>query len=270
MSSSFPRLSLVLLLGLSLGAVRPLEAQRVVLDDEWCHEGSGDRNTERYCEVREFTLEARDLVRVDAAPNGGISVEGWDRNEISLRARVSAWSRSGNPKELTDRIEVGAGSLISADGPRQREREGWSVSYRLMVPQGSDLELESLNGGIRIEGVHGNMGLETMNGGISLRDIGGNVKGKTTNGGLDVELSGSQWDGTGLDLRTTNGGIQLALPEGYRAELETGTVNGGIQTDFPITVQGRLRRTHFTTDLNGGGPPIRLVTTNGGVQIRSR
>jgi hypothetical protein len=60
----------------------------------------------------------------------------------------------------------------------------------------------------------------------------------------------------------------MLIPEDYRARLETGTVNGGFRIDFPITIQGRITRRRITTDLNGGGPTIRAVTTNGGVVIR--
>ncbi|MGH7719113.1 MAG: hypothetical protein ACREON_09755, partial [Gemmatimonadaceae bacterium] len=70
-----------------------------------------------------------------------------------------------------------------------------------------------------------------------------------------------------LDLRTTNGGVDLSIPGNYSATLETGTVNGGMSIDFPITVQGRITR-RLTTQLGGGGPTIRAITTNGGVRIR--
>jgi hypothetical protein len=266
----FLKVSLFLILGLSLGSIQTVDAQRIVVDDEWCDDDSGNRDSERYCEVREYTLDVRELIAIDAAPNGGIQVEGWNRNEISLRAKVTAWSRQGDPQEIVNDIDLETGRVITAHGPKAENREGWAVSFRLMVPQDSDLELESMNGGIRIEGVHGDMDFETMNGGITLRDVGGNVRGRTTNGGLNVSLAGSQWQGEGLDLQTTNGGIVFSVPEDFRARLETGTVNGGFDTEFPITLRGRLRARRFTTDLNGGGPPIRLVTTNGGVQIRAR
>ena len=83
---------------------------------------------------------------------------------------------------------------------------------------------------------------------------------------LRVELTGRTWEGDGVELRTTNGGVQIRVPDDYSAELETGTVNGGLDLEFPITVQGRLRRTLRTT-LGEGGPLIRVMTTNGGVSI---
>jgi DUF4097 and DUF4098 domain-containing protein YvlB len=259
-----------LFLILALPTADPVEAQTVIPNDEWCDDDSGDSRSERYCEVREYSLNARDLVRVNAEPNGGIRVEAWDRNEISLKAKVQAWSRRGDPQELVNDVEVDAGNTISADGPKTEDREGWSVSFRLMVPRNSNLDLESVNGGISITGVHGDMDFETSNGGIKLEDVGGKVEGRTQNGGVSVLLSGSQWEGEEMDVQTTNGGVTLTVPENFRANLQTGTVNGSFNTDFPITLQGRLRSNRISTELNGGGPPIRLVTTNGSVRLKSK
>ena len=130
-----------------------------------------------------------------------------------------------------------------------------------------DLDLETMNGGIGIEDVEGAMRLRATNGGISLDHVGGDVRGKTENGGLQITLDGSRWRGGGLDVQTSNGGVELFVPTGYSAQLETGTVNGGFTVDFPISVQGRLSQ-RLTTQLGGGGATIRAMTTNGGVAIR--
>jgi hypothetical protein len=49
--------------------------------------------------------------------------------------------------------------------------------------------------------------------------------------------------------------------------IETGTVNGRVETDFPVTLQGRLRRQQLTIPLNGGGKTLRVTTTNGSVRL---
>jgi DUF4097 and DUF4098 domain-containing protein YvlB len=132
-----------------------------------------------------------------------------------------------------------------------------------------DLSLESTNGGISIAQVSGDLEFQTTNGGVKLADVAGNVHGRTTNGSLTVELSGSEWQGTGLDAATTNGGVVLVLPDGYNAHLEAGTRNGGLHFDFPVTVQGRIDR-NISTDLGSGGAPIRVRTTNGGVTVKKK
>ena len=52
--------------------------QRGDPDHEWCDESWRNRDDDRFCEVREFTLPPRNLVSLDGGPNGGIDVMGWD------------------------------------------------------------------------------------------------------------------------------------------------------------------------------------------------
>ncbi len=238
-------------------------------DQAWCAEDDWDDDERSgHCEVREMSLPASGELTVDARPNGGIRVEGWGRNEVLVQAKVTARARSDDrARDLVEAVEISTRGRVSADGPDTERRESWWVSYRIYVPRGYDLTLRSTNGGIGVDGVRGALALQTTNGGIRLQDVGGDVRARTTNGGLDISLAGRSWQGEGLDAQTTNGGIELGLPEGYGASLEAGTTNGGFSIDFPITVQGRIGR-RISTQLGGGGPPIRVVTTNGGVQIR--
>lgn len=227
---------------------------------------------ERHCEVRDSSMPAGPL-NVDAGQNGGISIEAWDGNDIRVRAIVQTSARSASrARDIAGQVQVQAGGgRVYATGPELERRENWSVSYRINVPRRNDLELRANNGGITIVGVNGNMRFDTRNGGVKLVDIGGRVNGETRNGGLNVSLSGDRWDGDGLDVETSNGGVTLSLPENYNAELETRTVNGGLRIDFPITVQGELTgRRGISTTLGSGGPLVRVRTTNGGVKIGRR
>jgi hypothetical protein len=241
-------------------------------DDDPCRDQGWDDRYFRTCEVREESLPAGPLT-VDAGRNGGIQIHGWDRNEIRIRAAVTAQARTeADAKQLASEVQVQAGGgRVSSTGPASRDRQWWSVSYRINVPRRNDLDLTAHNGGIAISGVTGTMRFETTNGGVRLSEIGGDVRGETRNGGLNVELSGSRWDGAGLDVETSNGGVNLTIPEGYNADLTTRTVNGGFRTDFPMTIQGELSPRHgITTTLGSGGPPVSVRTTNGGLRINKR
>jgi DUF4097 and DUF4098 domain-containing protein YvlB len=112
---------------------------------------------------------------------------------------------------------------------------------------------------------------ETTNGGLVFHDVSGDIRGRATNGGIKVELSGSRWQGAGMDVQTTNGGVRVSLPSDFSAELEARAVNGGISVDFPITVSGLVNtRREIRATIGSGGPPIRVATTNGGVRISRR
>ncbi len=155
----------------------------------------------------------------------------------------------------------------AVSGPRTGRDEGWSVSFEVFVPRTTNLSLTSVNGGISARNVDGDVQATTTNGGITMRELSGDVRGSSTNGGINVHLTGRIRDGAGVDLRTTNGGVQVTLPASYGANLQASTVNGGINSEIPLSVQGRIGRS-VNAEINGGGPTVRLRTTNGGIRIR--
>jgi hypothetical protein len=278
-------------LGLALSLAAPALAQNAELkaipDREWCNkEHSGDYDGSRTCTVYEATWAGGGSISVDGRPNGGIEVRGWDRNEVRLRAKVVTRAENdAEARQLASEVRVLTGPTIHAEGPRgERTRErSWHVSYKLDVPHDAALTLESLNGGIHLERLDGNVTFTTTNGGLHLKDMGGNVKGRTTNGGVHVELTGSEWRGEGLDLVTTNGGVHVQVPSGYNAQLDVGTTNGRVHSkvshrpaidddedeaeDDDSRARRHDRRRNLSLTLGSGGRPLRIRTTNGGVHV---
>jgi len=234
-------------------------------------ENRGNYDRAQFCELRNITLRPESKISVDGRENGGVAFYGWDRNEVKVVAMIQANANDDNQAEaLAKQIRINTnGGRISADGPSSHPRSWWSVSYEIYVPTRSNLEAVTRNGGVSAEDVEGDLDFQATNGGIRVANVGGDVHGETTNGGVSASLSGSSWRGKGLDLRTMNGGVSLTIPRGYNARLETGTTNGGMRVDFPITVQGLIGK-RIQTQLGTGGPPVRVVTTNGGVRISER
>jgi hypothetical protein len=247
-------------------------AAQVRRDRNWdrCSDWGGDRDMEQVCNLIDTTIPApAGTLFIDGRTNGGITIFGSSRRDILVRAKISANARSRERAEaLAEAIKIHTdGNRISADGPDNRGREWWSVEFEVEVPAHMDLDLRAHNGGISVADVTGTLRMETENGGIHLESVNGDVVAETANGGLHVELDGDGWVGKGLDAVTTNGGVHVQVARGYSAHLETGTVNGGVDIDFPVTVQGKIGR-RISTDLGKGGPTVRVITTNGGVDIR--
>lgn len=232
---------------------------------------SWNNDRARVCEVRTYTISASSKISADGGDNGGVSFIGENRRDVKVVARVQASADDdATATAIARQIRIVTdGGQIRAEGPPQRRHNSWSVSYDVYVPSQTNLDATTENGGISAENVRGEMNLEATNGGIRLSDLAGNVRARTTNGGVTANLSGTTWQGQGLDLQTTNGGATVYVPRGYNAQLETGTTNGGVRVDFPITVRGSLNR-RISTQLGSGGPLVRVVTTNGGVHIAER
>ncbi|HVF89966.1 MAG TPA: DUF4097 family beta strand repeat-containing protein [Blastocatellia bacterium] len=242
------------------------QERKMDCNDNWW----GDRYSS-HCEIQEQTLPAGGTLSVNGGRNGGVSVKGWERNNVLVRARIQTGAKtSAEAAELARQIKIETGgSQIRAEGPTGQDDKHWAVSYEIFVPQQSDLSLETYNGGISITDVRGQIEFKAHNGGVSLKRLGGNVRGTTTNGGLSVDLAGTRWEGEGLDAVTRNGGVSISVPENYSARLESGTRNGGLNLGFPLTVQGRVDK-EISVDLGSGGATVRAVTTNGGVTIRRK
>lgn len=275
MHASTRRLLVVAALGAALPF--PLLAQRAMTSDaEWldnCRNNWGD-DRGHACEVRDVPVRLSGrAIEIDGRQNGSIRVQGWDGNDVKVTARLQANGESdADAQALLKDIRITSdGRRVSAEGPNNDRgyRSGWSASYVVMVPRRFDLSLDAYNGSLGVDGVTGKLELSTHNGSVTLTDVGGDVHARTQNGSLNVQLAGTSWSGDGLDAVTQNGSVRLAVPASYAATLETGTVNGRINTDIPITVQGRISR-QLSVPLNGGGKTIRAMTTNGSVNISRR
>jgi len=248
-------------------------------DDEWlsnCREGWGDWGSRaRRCEIRETGMKATGRpLTIDPGMNGGVEIIGWNNSDsIAITARIQVNARSGSDADAVARdikIEASGGTIraTGGNGPFGR-RQNWSVSFVVMVPRHSDLTLSTQNGPLSVEDVAGRMDLRTQNGPLSLSGVGGDVHASAQNGPLTIDLLGTRWEGTGLDAETQNGPADLRIPDNYNAKIEFGTINGPLDVGFPVTVtlSGRVRD-RVSTTLGNGGPPIRVVTTNGPMTVR--
>jgi hypothetical protein len=226
-----------------------------------------------HCDIREQTVPTAGHLNVDTGKNGGVTVKGWLRNDVLVRSRVEAWADTDAAAQaLAAQITLDAGGgQVGARGPEsavnQGAHQGWAVSYEIFVPQISDVKLTAKNGGVTVSDVRGRIEFDTKNGGVHLARIAGDVSGETKNGGVQVELMGGTWEGRQLEVSTKNGGVTLSVPQNYSAHVQTETVHGAINSEFPVTVTGRIRPRNLDVNLGSGGPLIHVSTVNGGVHL---
>src|SRR5215213_11645263 len=73
-----------------------------------------------FCEVREQTLAPTGgTIAIDGRPNGGVTVRGWDQNQVLVRARVRTGAATkGEAEELARKVQIEtSGAKIRANGP---------------------------------------------------------------------------------------------------------------------------------------------------------
>ena len=255
----------------------PLSAQES--DEEWlddCRDSwNGNwRSRVRHCEIRELGMKPpKGPLSVEPGMNGGVEITGWDRDSIAVTARIQVQARTrADAEAMAQALKIeAAGGVVRVTGGRgsSGRHQNWGVMFVVRVPRRTDLTLSTENGPLSVTDVSGRMDLQTHNGPLLLSGVGGDVHASAQNGPLTVELLGTKWEGTGLDAETMNGPADLQIPDNYNAKIEFGTVNGPMDVGFPmtVTINGRVKD-RISTTLGNGGPPIRVVTTNGPMTVR--
>jgi len=201
----------------------------------------------------------------------------------------------------TDRINIGTGGVHiiehqsgdSVDLQVQTPHEhgihvSWhspNVRVEVQVPQETVLDLHSGDGHIRVDGTSGAAKLDTSDGHIEVRDFTGTLRAHTGDGhmtidGIFTDLELRTGDGhvdftarpgsklhSGWLIRTSDGGVEVRLPQDLAAELYAHTGDGRISLDYPVTVSGSIEHSKVRGKLNGGGPELEIATGDGSIRI---
>jgi hypothetical protein len=212
--------------------------------------------------------------------NGGIVATGATGGGVEVTAIKKG--RKSDPAEVKIEVVEHAGGVTicavypSSGGPNEckpgeagrmsvRDNDV-NVEFRVTVPAGVRFVGRTVNGGIEASGITADAEAHTVNGGVEL-DATGTARAETVNGGITARLGRTDWAGA-LSLKTVNGGIEMTMPAGLSADVKASTVNGDIQTDFPLTVTGRISRRKLEGTIGSGGRLLELSTVNGGIELR--
>jgi DUF4097 and DUF4098 domain-containing protein YvlB len=227
--------------------------------DEWTHT---------------YPLTAGGQVRIGNT-NGKVEIEGVDGSTVEIRAeRIARGVTDTAARELLPRIEIKEdirSDRVSVETARMSGimfGAAFEVRYHVRAPQNAVIDVSNTNGLVTVSGMSGKVVAHTTNGGVTGKGLSGGVDARATNGGVNIELASVGSDR--IALRTTNGGVTLTVPESAKADVSASCTNGGISVSGVKMEVSEQSRRHLEGKLNGGGTPIELHTTNGGVRLRSK
>jgi DUF4097 and DUF4098 domain-containing protein YvlB len=127
------------------------------------------------------------------------------------------------------------------------------------------LEGHTSGGSVTVKNFHGSAHVETSGGGIELENIAGEIKGSTSAGAVSAVLVTPL---TGpVNLSTTAGSVTVRVAENAAFDLDASTSAGGVGSDLPVTVVGKTQHSRLKGIVNGGGQPVILRTSAGGIHV---
>lgn len=142
------------------------------------------------------------------------------------------------------------------------------VDFVVTLPRWAAVKLVSTNGDIEVTDLTGALTVDTTNGRVKATGLGNSAKVESTNGAITLDFA--KVADPGITCETTNGAIQITIPRDTKATVSARVSNGAIVTknlDLAATEQSRRR---LDASIGGGGPSIRLTTTNGLVELKGR
>jgi hypothetical protein len=235
--------------------------------------------------------------------NGGITVAGWDREEVTLTAEIRdsdqrrielALQRVGPDLDIAAQYQQPRLSLAPGAASSPWCRMSLNVPRRLLghfrTTNGEIrvetvvgyVRCETVNGDITVEGVAGEVLAETSNGNLQARDLHARLRGGTANGRIILENVDGQvkvettngsiqarnldgW-GEGISLESTNGAIDLELGRAC-GEIQADSANGSIRIKVPggqVLENGKHRA---RVRVPGRNQKIVLASTNGSILV---
>jgi hypothetical protein len=199
--------------------------------------------------------------------NGTVRIEGWDKDEVEVRAVKT----TPDKQSLLDLVGIDIdttpnGLSVSTRYPQQEGVEV-AVDYIIHVPRHAQLShVSNINGTLRVFGSESLGDLHTVNGNIEVYESSGDLHAHTTNGNIYAELKHAT-DAKGASAETTNGSVLLAVPVDLAADLDARCMNGSFSSELPMVMKGAAQPRTVHGQLGHGGAPIHLGTVNGTIRV---
>jgi hypothetical protein len=200
----------------------------------WFHLGTGPKVRITIETPRDYPVEVK-------SAGGALDVRG-----VSAAVRGST---SGGGIELHD---IG--------GPVDMHTSGGAIDAESIK---GATRLRSSGGHIDLSNVVGDIDVHTSGGGIELLNVDGKISADTSGGGVRVEARSNH----GISLSSSGGPIRLSIPADIHGSLDAETSGGRVRSQIPLTVSELSESDHVRGQINGGGDPISLHTSGGGIEI---
>jgi len=136
----------------------------------------------------------------------------------------------------------------------------------------TDFQLARLDGQVEIspdsnlsaDQVLGPVVLTTRERNITLDRVAGDIAVTNRNGAINLTAAPALGN---ITIEDRSGNVKLVVPEKAGYSLQAGTTNGNIESDVPLSASGSDHEKSLSGTVGGGGPTVRITTTNGDISI---
>ena len=230
-------------------------------------------------------------VSITGAPNGSISIEGWQKNEVEISAEIEVQAETEADLALLAQVNsfvldenfghitvqsVGTYDKNYLKGvakkfPKNLLSMPFRIDYKIKVPVYCDLEINGGHGDLDLSNVEGMMQINVLETNARLNLIGGTIAATFGSGTVDVSIPTRGWRGRSADIQLASGAMSVQLPPNLSAEIDAKVLrNGKIENSYNILKP--RDRTKFTdksiiAKAGNGGASLSFTVGDGTLKI---
>jgi hypothetical protein len=156
---------------------------------------------------------------------------------------------------------------------RRWRNDDWddvSIDIEVKIPKGIAVSAHSVSGDVDVVGAEGEVRAGSVSGDVrmvQLRAV-SSIRASSVSGDVDVIVESLA--GTGpLKFTSVSGNVTAELPKGIDADVTMRSVSGSLDSDFALTLNGRMNRHSLEARIGKGGRDLEVHTVSGDVRLRA-
>ena len=194
-----------------------------------------------------FVVSVPDVYNVDLQTSGGsIGVRGLEGRILS-RTSGGSLTFDGITGDIEGRTSGGSIKIGNVEG---------------------DTDIHTSGGSITIEKAAGQVDAHTSGGSITVHEVMGTIQADTSGGSIKAHIS--RQPESSCRLTSSGGSVTVYMADDIRVDVNARTSGGRVNTEFPVPVQGEIKRSQLQAKINGGGPELYLRTSGGSIYLKKK
>jgi DUF4097 and DUF4098 domain-containing protein YvlB len=244
--------------------------------------------------------------------NGDITVSSYGGAEVIIEASFGGMNKRGNHRHNDNYCESCDDHDVSVDVDNDDDRkkspppgmkriesnpvelsaseenniveidtESWKrkINLNIKAPANTDLELSTVHGVIKIDGINGAHDISSVNGGIEAYNVSGSMVANTVNG--SIVISFQSINKNPMSFVTLNGDVDVTFPTSAKLTTKMKSDRGEIYSDFDMSIEKGMQQIRKDKGeyevsinswvfgkINGGGSEHTFKNMNGDIIVR--
>jgi DUF4097 and DUF4098 domain-containing protein YvlB len=242
---------------------------------------SADKAKENAAKVTIDVTGEGDMVRVETnypKQTGGF----WRGDSISVSVDYKIWVPEQASIELTSvsgDVNVaaigGAAKIKCVSGDVELKA---AASADLDIVSG-DLTIGNIAGDVHVKGVSGDIDVSAIKGSVDVKTVSGDIKlmdvpdaqtvGVESVSG-NITFTGMIKAGGRYEIKVHSGDVRVTIPASASFDLDAKTFSGDIDSDFEITVSGKMSPRELHGTVGKGGATLILKSFSGNIDLKKK